>query len=199
MSDCGGFPDDRSGGIEQFDGEPKLRNPYQPGPPPVVDLAGEKVQQAFEEYLEIPMEEPSSSNSPKYYCRVWSDKYYISSGRFPPHNVLPFDAVLSRNCRSQRHSAITSEMFRSTTQFAANCNQGREQWTDVICGVASQTTGWIEQFDGEPTPESISARALFQWLILAGEKVQQAFEEFLKHSRKSSKLSSTLNPLHMEC
>lgn len=77
MSDMqGGFPDDQVVGSNSSTVN-RLRNPYQPGPPPVVDLAGEKVQQAFEEFLETFMEEPSSSAPPPS-SAVWSDKYYIS-------------------------------------------------------------------------------------------------------------------------
>lgn len=48
-----------------------------PGPPPVTDLAGEKVQQAFEEFLESYMEEISPTAPPPSSARL-TDKYYIA-------------------------------------------------------------------------------------------------------------------------
>ena len=77
MSDANGhgFPDDEvvgpSGGAETN----RMRNPYAPPPPPVIDLAGEKVQQAFEELLETYMEELTSSAPPP---SSLSDKYYVA-------------------------------------------------------------------------------------------------------------------------
>lgn len=76
MSDMNSFPDDRVVGASSS-AVSRLRNPYAPGPPPVVDEAGEKVQQAFEELLETFMEEPSSSAPPSS-GEAFSDKYYIA-------------------------------------------------------------------------------------------------------------------------
>jgi DNA replication licensing factor MCM6 len=72
----GGLPDDQvvNGSRSTVS---RLRNPYLPGPPPVVDVAGEKVQQAFEELLETYMEEPSLSAPPPS-SEILSDKYYIA-------------------------------------------------------------------------------------------------------------------------
>lgn len=56
----------------------RLRNPNAPAPPPVIDVAGEKVTQAFEELLETYTEEPSSSAAPSSSAPVLSDKYYIA-------------------------------------------------------------------------------------------------------------------------
>ncbi|KAL1968020.1 hypothetical protein VTN77DRAFT_2437 [Rasamsonia byssochlamydoides] len=77
MSDVQGFPDDEvigpNGAVN------RLRNPYAAPPPPVVDLAGEKVQQAFEELLETYVEEPTSSaQPPPSSSQILSDKYYIA-------------------------------------------------------------------------------------------------------------------------
>ncbi|KAL1863321.1 MCM DNA helicase complex subunit mcm6 [Paecilomyces lecythidis] len=75
MSDAQAFPDDEvvgpNGSVSS------RRNPYAPPPPPVVDLAGEKVQQAFEELLETYVEEPTSSALPPS-SEMLSDKYYIA-------------------------------------------------------------------------------------------------------------------------
>ncbi|KAL1981130.1 hypothetical protein VTN96DRAFT_3064 [Rasamsonia emersonii] len=77
MSDVQGFPDDEvvgpNGAVN------RLRNPYASAPPPVVDLAGEKVQQAFEDFLETYVEEPTSSAPPPpSSSQILSDKYYIA-------------------------------------------------------------------------------------------------------------------------
>ncbi|KAF4180010.1 hypothetical protein CNMCM8694_003400 [Aspergillus lentulus] len=72
----GGFPDDQVVNPSRSTVS-RLRNPYLPGPPPVVDLAGEKVQQAFEELLETYVEEPSLSAPPPS-SEILSDKYYIA-------------------------------------------------------------------------------------------------------------------------
>lgn len=85
MSDMQGFPDDQVVGANRSTVN-RLRNPYVPGPPPVVDLAGEKVQQAFEEFLETYMEEPSSSAHPPS-SAVLSDKYYLAQ----IHGMSKFD------------------------------------------------------------------------------------------------------------
>ena len=76
MSEVQGFSDDQVVGPTSANSN-RLRNPYVPGPPPVVDLAGEKVQQAFEELLETYVEEPTSSAPPPS-SAVLSDKYYIA-------------------------------------------------------------------------------------------------------------------------
>ncbi|KAJ5740219.1 DNA replication licensing factor mcm6 [Penicillium malachiteum] len=76
MSDMNAFPDDQVVGAGSS-AVSRLRNPYAPGPPPVIDEAGEKVQQAFQELLETFMEEPSSSAPPSS-GEVLSDKYYIA-------------------------------------------------------------------------------------------------------------------------
>ncbi|KAI9928381.1 hypothetical protein ASPWEDRAFT_38782 [Aspergillus wentii DTO 134E9] len=85
MSDMNAFPDDQVVGPNSSTAS-RLRNPYLPGPPPVVDLAGEKVQQAFEELLETFMEEPSSSAPPPS-SEIFSDKYYIAQ----IHGMRRFD------------------------------------------------------------------------------------------------------------
>ncbi|KAJ5980662.1 hypothetical protein N7481_007960 [Penicillium waksmanii] len=79
MSDMNAFPDDRVVGTSTS-AVSRLRNPYASAPPPVVDEAGEKVQQAFEELLETFMEEPSSSAPPSS-GEILSDKYYIAQIR----------------------------------------------------------------------------------------------------------------------
>lgn len=76
MSDMNAFPDDRVVGTSTS-AVSRLRNPYAPGPPPVIDEAGEKVQQAFQELLETFMEEPLSSAPPSS-GEILSDKYYIA-------------------------------------------------------------------------------------------------------------------------
>lgn len=81
-----GFPDDEVVGANQSTVN-RLRNPYVPGPPPVVDLAGEKVQQAFEEFLETYVEEQQSSSQAPPSSSVLSDKYYISQ----IHGMKRFD------------------------------------------------------------------------------------------------------------
>ncbi|KAJ9208983.1 hypothetical protein DTO021D3_200 [Paecilomyces variotii] len=75
MSDAQAFPDDEVVGPNGS--VTSRRNPYAPPPPPVVDLAGEKVQQAFEELLETYVEEPTSSALPPS-SEMLSDKYYIA-------------------------------------------------------------------------------------------------------------------------
>ncbi|KAK5806650.1 hypothetical protein VI817_000908 [Penicillium citrinum] len=79
MSDMNAFPDDRVVG-GSTSAVSRMRNPYAPGPPPVIDEAGEKVQQAFEELLETFVEEPSSSAPPSS-GEILSDKYYIAQIR----------------------------------------------------------------------------------------------------------------------
>ncbi|OJJ50830.1 hypothetical protein ASPZODRAFT_86484 [Penicilliopsis zonata CBS 506.65] len=77
MSDVNAaFPDDQVPGTTNSTVS-RLRNPYVAGPPPWVDLAGEKVLQTFEEFLETYMEEPSSSAPPPS-SEIYSDKYYIA-------------------------------------------------------------------------------------------------------------------------
>lgn len=76
MSEMHGFPDDQVVGTNSSTVS-RRRNPYVAGPPPVIDLAGEKVQQAFEELLETYMEEPTSSAPPPS-SEILSDKYYIA-------------------------------------------------------------------------------------------------------------------------
>ncbi|ODH49808.1 hypothetical protein GX48_04036 [Paracoccidioides brasiliensis] len=77
MSEAEGFADDQVVGP----GGSLPRRPRHPlygrGPPPVQDLAGEKVQQAFEELLETHVEEPSLSGVPPS-SEILSDKYYIA-------------------------------------------------------------------------------------------------------------------------
>jgi DNA replication licensing factor MCM6 len=76
MSDINAFPDDQV--VESSASTvSRLRNPYVKGPPPLVDVAGEKVQQAFEELLETYMEEPTWSAPPPS-SEILSDKYYIA-------------------------------------------------------------------------------------------------------------------------
>ncbi|EER38358.1 DNA replication licensing factor mcm6 [Histoplasma capsulatum H143] len=77
MSEAEGFADDQVVGP----GGSLPRRPRHPlygrGPPPVQDVAGEKVQQAFEELLETHVEEPSSSGVPPS-SEILSNKYYIA-------------------------------------------------------------------------------------------------------------------------
>ncbi|EEQ89007.1 hypothetical protein RJZ56_007325 [Blastomyces dermatitidis] len=77
MSEAEGFADDQVVGP----GGSLARHPRHPlygrGPPPVQDVAGEKVQQAFEELLETHVEEPSSSGVPPS-SEIPSNKYYIA-------------------------------------------------------------------------------------------------------------------------
>lgn len=77
MSDANAFPDDQ---VAETNGSTtnRLRNPYVPGPPPVVDLAGEKVQQAFEELLENYQEEAAPTPHPPPSSATMTDKYYIA-------------------------------------------------------------------------------------------------------------------------
>ncbi|KKK19364.1 hypothetical protein ARAM_004444 [Aspergillus rambellii] len=77
MSDAHAFPDDQ---VAENNGSTvtRLRNPYLPGPPPVVDLAGEKVQQAFEELLENYMEEQQAPTPHQPQSSQLSNKYYIA-------------------------------------------------------------------------------------------------------------------------
>lgn len=78
MSDANGpaFPDDEVVGPIGTETN-RLRNPYAPPPPAVIDLAGEKVQQSFEELLETYMEELTSSAPPPS-SEMLSDKYYVA-------------------------------------------------------------------------------------------------------------------------
>ncbi|KAJ6019670.1 hypothetical protein N7522_001737 [Penicillium canescens] len=76
MSDMNAFPDDRVVGAGNS-AVSRLRNPYAPGPPPVIDEAGEKVQQNFEELLETFVDEPPSSAPPSS-GQVLSKNYYIA-------------------------------------------------------------------------------------------------------------------------
>ncbi|OJD16286.1 hypothetical protein AJ78_03537 [Emergomyces pasteurianus Ep9510] len=77
MSEAEGFADDQVVGP----GGSLPRRPRHPlygrGPPPVQDVAGEKVQQAFEQLLETHVEEPSSSGVPPS-SEILSNKYYIA-------------------------------------------------------------------------------------------------------------------------
>lgn len=76
MSDMNAFPDDQvvgAGGSAVS----RMRNPYAPGPPPVVDEAAESVRRTFEEMLESYIAEPSSSAPPSS-GEFLSDKYYIA-------------------------------------------------------------------------------------------------------------------------
>lgn len=77
MSDADGFPDDEVVGPNgSIPGRP--RHPLYGGAPDrVQDIAGEKVQQAFEELLETHVEELSSSGVPAS-SEITSDKYYIA-------------------------------------------------------------------------------------------------------------------------
>ncbi|EEP75857.1 DNA replication licensing factor mcm6 [Uncinocarpus reesii 1704] len=75
MSEAPEFADD------QVIGGSMPRRPRHPmygrGPPVFRDVAGEKVQQAFEELLETHMEDPMSSGAPPS-SEMLSDKYYVS-------------------------------------------------------------------------------------------------------------------------
>ncbi|KAK2796245.1 hypothetical protein FQN50_009635 [Emmonsiellopsis sp. PD_5] len=77
MSEAEGYADDQI--VGPGGSLPKRpRHPlYARGPPPVQDVAGEKVQQAFEVLLETHIEEPSSSGVPPS-SEILSDKYYIA-------------------------------------------------------------------------------------------------------------------------
>ncbi|EER24195.1 DNA replication licensing factor mcm6, putative [Coccidioides posadasii C735 delta SOWgp] len=77
MSEAPEFADDQvvgpGGSIPR-----RTRHPmYGRGPPTFRDVAGEKVQQAFEELLETHMEDPMSSGAPPS-SEMLSDKYYVS-------------------------------------------------------------------------------------------------------------------------
>lgn len=76
MSDMNVFPDDQMVGAPSSVVS-RMRNPYAPGPPPVVDAAGEEVRQSFERMLESYIAEPSSSAPPSS-GEYLSDKYYIA-------------------------------------------------------------------------------------------------------------------------
>ncbi|RAK88948.1 DNA replication licensing factor Mcm6 [Aspergillus costaricaensis CBS 115574] len=77
MSDMHGFADDQVADSSAST-VTRLRNPYLPGPPPVSDVAGEKVQQAFAELLETYQEETPSSAQAAPSSQVLSEKYYIA-------------------------------------------------------------------------------------------------------------------------
>ncbi|OKL58208.1 DNA replication licensing factor mcm6 [Talaromyces atroroseus] len=80
MSDMQALPDDEVVGASNG-AVNRLRNPYASAPPPVRDLAGEKVQQSFEEFLENYVDSPPSntnSTAPSSSAQHYSDKYYIS-------------------------------------------------------------------------------------------------------------------------
>jgi DNA replication licensing factor MCM6 len=55
----------------------RSRNPLDRNVEKVVDVAGEKVEQAFEDFLEAHVEEPSSSGLPPS-SELKTDKYYIN-------------------------------------------------------------------------------------------------------------------------
>jgi DNA replication licensing factor MCM6 len=79
MSDMQALPDDEVVGAANG-AVNRLRNPYASAPTPVRDRTGEKVQQAFEEFLENYMDNPppkSASTAPSSSAH-YSDKYYIS-------------------------------------------------------------------------------------------------------------------------
>ena len=67
------FPDDEVVGVASG----RNRNPLDRNVSKVVDRAGEKVQQAFEDFLESHIEEPSSSGLPPS-SELKTDKYYIN-------------------------------------------------------------------------------------------------------------------------
>ncbi|KAL5338572.1 MCM2/3/5 family-domain-containing protein [Aspergillus crustosus] len=77
MSDANAFPDDQ---VAETHGSTstRMRNPYVAGAPPVVDLAGEKVQQAFEDLLESYQEELAPTPHPPPSSAAMSDKYYVA-------------------------------------------------------------------------------------------------------------------------
>ncbi|CRG84386.1 DNA replication licensing factor MCM6 [Talaromyces islandicus] len=77
MSDMQALPDDEVVGTANG-AVNRLRNPYATAPTPVRDVAGEKVQQAFEELLETFTEGPMSSAAPQSSGQYFSDKYYIA-------------------------------------------------------------------------------------------------------------------------
>lgn len=75
MSDMNVFPDDQVVGAGTS-AVSRLRNPYAPGPPPVVDETAEKLRMEFERMLEEFIEEPTSA--PPSSGEVLSHKYYIA-------------------------------------------------------------------------------------------------------------------------
>lgn len=76
MSEMNVFPDDQVVGAGTS-ATSRLRNPYAPGPPPVVDELGEKLQMEFERLLEEFIEDPTSS-APQSTGEILSDRYYIA-------------------------------------------------------------------------------------------------------------------------
>lgn len=73
MSDIDVFPDDEIAGPNPA----RSRNPLDRNIPKVGDQAGEKVQQAFEDFLESHTEEPPASGIPPS-SELKSDKYYVN-------------------------------------------------------------------------------------------------------------------------
>ena len=72
-SDTDVFPDDEV--VSNLPG--RARNPLDRNVEKVIDVAGEKVEQAFEDFLEAHVEEPSSSGLPSS-SELRTDKYYIN-------------------------------------------------------------------------------------------------------------------------
>lgn len=68
------FPDDEIVGVARG----RNQNPLDRNVSQVVDRAGERVQQAFEDFLESHIEEPSSSAIPPASSELKTDKYYIN-------------------------------------------------------------------------------------------------------------------------
>ncbi|KAK2814441.1 hypothetical protein FQN49_008185, partial [Arthroderma sp. PD_2] len=78
MSEAPEFADDQLVGPGSRSSRRPRHPTYGQGPPVVRDVAGEKVQQAFEELLETHIEDPMSSGAPPTSSEMLSDKYYIS-------------------------------------------------------------------------------------------------------------------------
>ena len=74
MSEAPEFADDQVVGAGSRSSRRPRHPMYGPGPPPVRDVAGEKVQQAFEEMLETHVEDPMSSGAPPTSSEMLSDK-----------------------------------------------------------------------------------------------------------------------------
>lgn len=103
------FPDDEVVGAAPG----RNRNPLDRNVSKVVDRAGEKVQQAFEDFLESHIEEPSSSGLPPS-SELKTDKYYINQ----IHGLREFQ--LSTLYVDYRHLLAYKKGLRWPTQLEAN-------------------------------------------------------------------------------
>ncbi|KAI7976759.1 hypothetical protein EIK77_009990 [Talaromyces pinophilus] len=87
MSDMQALPDDEIVGAANG-AVNRLRNPYATAPTPVRDATAEKVQQAFERFLETFQEDPANHVAPPpSSAQQYSDKYYIQQ----IHGMKSFD------------------------------------------------------------------------------------------------------------